>query len=159
MFNHPILALQHRLNWSAISRAVFLLLFAAGTGLWAALLLSPQPTTLPPALPSAAIQTTDTTALARWFGAGTARLRVALVGFITTDPQGAALLSINGSAPQAYRTGQTLAPGVTLIAVTAQGILIDQDGVSEHLSAPAKPAAVQGFVPVGNRPNATRSED
>jgi len=143
MFKDRSFSWFHHLSWLVAIRVLFFLLSAAGTGLWAALLVTHQPAPLPPALPAATTQTTDTTPLARWFGAGTARLRVALVGFITTDPQGAALLSINGGAPQAYRTGQTLALGVTLIAVAADGVLIEQDGAPERLPAPAKPAAVK----------------
>jgi len=147
MFKTTILSIFHVLKWPTISRTLFLQLFSAGIGLWTALLFAPQPAALPPALPATVAQGTDTTPVARWFGAGTARLRVTLTGFITTDPQGAALLAINGAAPQAYRTGQTLAPGVILTAVQANGVLIDQDGTLEHLAAPAKPTAIQGFVP------------
>src|SRR5690606_11227068 len=121
---------------------------AAGIGLWGVLLLAPRPAAAPPALASAPAPGQDVAAVANWFGGGSARLRVAVVGLIASGERGAALLSINGGKPEAYRVGQTLAQGVTLSAVLPHGVSIDQDGIVEDISVPATTQPPQGFVPV-----------
>lgn len=126
-----------------------MLALAAGLGTWAAILLAPSPAQQPPVLASSLAPQLDTSAVAGWFGGGTSRIRVALVGLIASEQQGAALLTIDGGKPQAFRTGQTLAPGVTLASVSLDRVEIDQDGATETLMAPANPdAIIQGFVPV-----------
>lgn len=134
----------------ALLRVLSLLAIAVGIGVWGALLLAPAPGALPPTLAAASNNGQDTTAVARWFGGGTTRVRVAVVGLIATNgDRGAALLAVNGGPPQAYRVGQTLAPGVTLAAVSPSAVSVDQDGIVEEVAVPRKPAhSVQGFIPV-----------
>jgi len=138
----------------AFARGLAIVALALGIGVWGALLFAPAPRALPPMLDTVTSEQ-NTAAVARWFGGGALRVRVALMGLITSDKGGAALLSVNGGTAQAYRVGQTLAPGVTLAGVTANAVSIDQDGVTEQVAMPANPASVvQGFVPVNK--SATR---
>lgn len=126
-----------------------MLALAAGLGAWAAILLAPKPSAQPPVLASSLAPQLDTSAISGWFGGGTSRVRVALVGLIASDEHGAALLTVDGGKPQAFRAGQTIAPGVTLARVGPDRVEIDQDGAAETLRAPAHPdALIQGFVPV-----------
>ncbi len=126
-----------------------MLALAAGLGVWGAVLLAPTPSAQPPVLASSLTPQLDTSAISGWFGGGTSRVRVALVGLIASDQHGAALLTVEGGKPQAFRAGQTIAPGVTLAKVGPDSIEIDQDGASETLRAPAHPdAIIPGFVPV-----------
>ncbi|WP_397473373.1 type II secretion system protein N [Pusillimonas sp.] len=129
-------------------QAAAMVALAAGIGLWSALLLAPRPAPAPPALASGPAPGQDLTPVSNWFGGGSARLRVAVVGLIASGQQGAALLSINGGPAQAYRVGQTLAQGVTLSAVLPNGVSIDQDGIVEDITMPSQPMPPQGFVPV-----------
>ena len=132
----------------AFARGLAIVALALGIGVWGALLFAPAPRALPPMLDTVTSEQ-NTASVARWFGGGALRVRVALMGLITSDKGGAALLSVNGGTAQAYRVGQTLAPGVTLAGVTASSVSIDQDGVTEQVAMPANPAnVVQGFVPV-----------
>src|SRR5690554_4201994 len=101
---------------------------AAGIGVWGALLLAPTAREQPPALGAITAPAHDTAALAQWFGGAAMRVRIAALGVIASEGGGAALLSINGGSPQAYRVGHTLAPGVTLAAVGPLDVAIDQDG-------------------------------
>lgn len=139
-----------RIDGTALLRGLAMLALAVGAGVWGALLFAPAPKTLPPMLDVSAATGHDTGAVARWFGGGALRVRVAVMGLIaSSDGRGAALLAVNGGTPQAYRTGQTLAPGVTLAAVAADSVSIDQDGVIEKVAVPSRPGSlVQGFVPV-----------
>jgi len=137
-----------RVDMPAFARGLAIVALALGIGVWGALLFAPAPRALPPMLDTVTSEQ-NTAAVARWFGGGALRVRVAVMGLITSDKGGAALLSVNGGTAQAYRVGQTLAPGVTLAGVTANAVSIDQDGVTEQVAMPANPASVvQGFVPV-----------
>ncbi|NYT86014.1 type II secretion system protein N [Pollutimonas harenae] len=138
------------INGPRLLRGLAFMLMAVGLGVWAALLFAPVSQDLPPALDTAPFSGQDTGPVSNWFGGPALRVPISLAGVIFTEGgRGAALLSINGTTAQAYRVGQSLAPGVTLSGVSAQGVSIDQDGVIEQLTMPANPAdVVQGFVPV-----------
>lgn len=136
-----------------ILKTVFMVALAAGIGLWSALLLAPKPEAAPPALAAGPAVGQDITPVLGWFGGGSARLRVTVVGLIASGERGAALLSINGGSPEAYRVGQTLAQGVTLSAVSPSGVSIDQDGIIEEVFIAATSPLAQGFVPVPVNPS------
>lgn len=139
-----------RVDGPAIVRGLSVLTIATGVGVWGAVLFAPVPGALPPMLSLASSTGQNTTAVARWFGGDALRVRVVVVGLITSDGgRAAALLAVNSGAPKAYRPGQTLAPGVTLAGVGPNAVSIDQDGVIEQVAVPASPASVvHGFVPV-----------
>jgi general secretion pathway protein C len=134
----------------SLLRNAAMVALATGLGLWGAILLAPTPSTLPPMLQSATPTGQETATLARWFGGGALRVRIAVTGIIAgPDGLGAALLSVNGAAPQAFRTGQALAPGVSLAGVAHDAVSIDQDGVIERVAVPRRTdTAAQGFIPV-----------
>src|SRR5690606_7756990 len=64
-------------------RAAGLLTLAAGLGVWGAILLAPVPQALPPMLQANAGARQDTEPVARWFGGGALRVRVAAIGLIS----------------------------------------------------------------------------
>ncbi|MBV6274011.1 hypothetical protein KVP09_13990 [Alcaligenaceae bacterium CGII-47] len=128
-----------------------MLAFACGIGIWGAILLAPPPTITPATLAIKHTDNVDLEPLVRWFGGGSARLRLQIIGLIAAGPQGVALLAINGAPPQAYRVGQTLAPGVMLGAVHAGAISIEQDGLIEDITTPPQALPANGFVPVHPR--------
>lgn len=128
---------------------------AMAIGAGAAVLLAPDGAEPPPMLETNAATAPDTRALAQWFGGPQLRVRVAAHGVIAgEDGTGAALLAVDGSAPRAYRVGQTLAPGVILESVSAKAVSISQDGVEETVALPAIAGGVpHGFVsPASLRP-------
>lgn len=156
----PTLYVTHTLNRSIrnpaewcrqqgpqLVQSVALLCAAAGLGLWASLLLAPQPAPPPPALATGAAPGQDISPVIEWFGGGSARLRLTVIGLIASGEQGAALLSINGAPARAYRVGQTLAPGVVLTAVGPNKVTLDQDGLSEDVAIPTGKPPIQGFLP------------
>lgn len=141
-----------RFNPPALLRALAMLAVAAGVGVWGAILLAPSPGAMPPALPAASTQGFATAPVAQWFGGGNARVKVTVVGLIAGGAQqGAALLSVNGAPAQAYRIGQTLAPGIVLAGVSRDAVSVDQDGVIEQVAVPRNPTdVIQGFVPAAS---------
>lgn len=140
---------RFQLDGPTVVRKLAWLALATGAGIWAALLFAPAPQPLPPLLESSASSRPDVEPVARWFGGGDLRVRVAAIGLIAgADGAGAALLAVNGAPAQAYRVGQALAPGVTLAAVGPATVSIDQDGVVEEVAMRTHPVhLVQGFIP------------
>lgn len=131
-------------------KAVAIAAIAAGVGVWGVLLLAPASPESPPLLHAHDEVIHDTSKAAQWFGGAQLRVRVTATGVIAgADGRGTALLSVDGEPVQAYRTGQTLAPGVVLSAVSSSTVSINQEGVIEEVAVPASPfGKVQGFVPV-----------
>jgi general secretion pathway protein C len=131
-----------------IAQALAMLALATGIGLWGALLLAPQPAATPPSLALNPAPGQNISPLINWFGGNSARLRVAVVGLISSGQHGTALLSINGGPAQAYSVGQSLASGVTLAAVLPHGISIDQDGIIQDIEMTRRVLPANWFVPV-----------
>jgi len=116
---------------------------------WAAVILAPKPDAVPPGLTAPPPPRGDTAAVARWFGATQASIKVAIAGLISSGERGAALLKVDNGSVQAWRVGQTLASGVTLTAVERNAVVLDVGGVTQRVVAPAAPAlATPGFVRV-----------
>ncbi|WP_233155063.1 type II secretion system protein N [Candidimonas nitroreducens] len=128
-----------------------MLALACGAGLWGALLLAPRPAAAPPMLAEGAAPGQSIEPLVGWFGGASSRLRLKVVGLIAAGERGTALLSINGGAAEAYHVGESLAPGVTLVAVRANAVSIGQDGLVEEVAAPEQALPANGFVPVGKQ--------
>jgi general secretion pathway protein C len=88
-------------------------------------------------------------ALAAWLGPGEVRLHVALLGLARRSDHAVALLSIHGAAPRPYLAGEHLLPNVRLLAIEADGVVLEHAGRTLRLAAPARPApASAGIVPV-----------
>lgn len=130
-------------------RGLAIMAFAVGLGVWSAILLAPQAPKSSPLLDTPAAPLPDTRAVAHWFGGAQLRVTVTAHGVIAAaDGSGAALLSVDGAAPRAYRVGQTLAPGVVLDAVSTVAVSIAQDGSVETVAIPpASGHDVRGFLP------------
>lgn len=90
------------------------------------------------------------TPLRVWFGGADAKMpTVRITGLIAAAPQrSTAILSIAGASPKAFHIGQEIAPGVTLVAVSANGVQLRQvDGSSLDVAA-APPSKVPGIAVV-----------
>ncbi len=133
-------------------RSAALLAIAGGIGVWSALLLAPRPAPAPPMLAAQAAPARSLAPLEGWFGSGRGRLQVRIAGLMAAGVRSTAVLSIDGAPARAFRVGDDLAPGITLTAVHAGGIVVSQDGMDETVAAPAPPAAAPGFVPAGRPP-------
>ena len=149
MFTHPstaafISGVKHRSP--GLVQALAMVACAAGIGLWGAILLAPLPLPAPAALASGQVTGPNLAPVINGFGGNSARLRVEVIGLIASGQHGAALLSINGEPAKAYRTGQTLAQGVTLSAVMPQGVVIDQDGTTETITVATQQPTQPGFI-------------
>jgi general secretion pathway protein C len=106
------------LSAPAALRVLAVLALAAGLGVWASILLGPPPRPPPP--PRAA--------------------RPPPAG-----PDGAAVLSVDGGPPLAWRAGAEVAPGIVLRDIAADGVTVEQSGRVSRLATPASQAAPPGI--------------
>ncbi|WP_323011322.1 hypothetical protein [Castellaniella sp.] len=129
-------------------RAIALLAIACGIGIWGALLLAPAPAPAPAQLGQSSTSGQAPDAVVAWFGSGRGQLHIKILGLIVGGPRGTVLLSVDGAPAQAYRLGDTLAPGAILDTMTADGISISLDGTIQHIAAPSPAPAAAGFEPI-----------
>ncbi|MGX9692683.1 type II secretion system protein N [Achromobacter anxifer] len=131
----------------AVFRILAVLALAAGVGVWASVLLAPKPGPLPPAVSAAAPRAADNTPVALWFGKDEAmRTQITVLGVIAAGPDGAAVLSVDGGPPQAWRAGGEVATGIVLREVAADSVTVEQAGRPSRLPAPAAPPAPAGIL-------------
>ncbi len=130
----------------AVFRVLAVLALAAGVGVWAPVLLAPKPGPLPPAVSAAAPRAADNTPVALWFGKDEAmRTQITVLGVIAAGPDGAAVLSVDGGPPQAWRAGGEVAAGIVLREVAADAVTVEQAGRASRLPAPAALPASAGI--------------
>ncbi|MFY0476601.1 hypothetical protein [Achromobacter marplatensis] len=133
----------------ATLRVLAVLALAAGVGVWAAVLLAPRPGPMPPAVSAPAPRAADNTPVALWFGKDEVmRTQISVLGLIAAGPDGAAVLSVDGGPPLAYRAGGEVAPGIVLRDIAADAVTVEQGGRLNRLATPAALAAPAGIAQV-----------
>ncbi len=131
----------------ALLRVLAMLTAAAGIGLWGATLFAPRPAAMPPALAPATPRAPDNGAVALWFGKDEIlRTQISVLGVIA-GAEGAAVLSVDGGPPSAWRLGDEIVPGIALRGVEADAVIVEQGGRSSRLPAPAMPPAPAAITP------------
>ncbi|WLW59429.1 hypothetical protein RA224_19565 [Achromobacter aegrifaciens] len=138
--------LSLRPNLPAAFRVLAVLALAAGLGVWASILLAPKAGALPAAVSAGAPRAADNAPVALWFGKDEAmRTQITVLGVIAAGADGAAVLSVDGGPPLAWRAGGEVAPGIVLRAVAADAVTVEQAGRSSRLPAPAALPAPAGI--------------
>lgn len=133
----------------AALRVIAVLALAAGVGVWGSILLAPSPGPLPPAVSAATPRAADNTPVALWFGKDEVmRTQISVLGVIAAGPDGAAVLSVDGGPPLAWRAGAEVAPGIVLRDIAADAVTVEQAGRASRLAAPAAEAAPAGIAQV-----------
>ncbi|MGV2863298.1 hypothetical protein [Achromobacter sp. ESBL13] len=131
----------------AALRVIAVLALAAGLGVWASILLAPRPGALPPAVSAAPPRAADNTPVALWFGKDEVmRTQISVLGLIAAGPDGAAVLSVDGGPPLAWRAGAEVAPGIVLRDIAVDAVTVEQGGRSNRLPTPAALAAPAGIT-------------
>ncbi|AYD64221.1 general secretion pathway protein GspC [Achromobacter sp. B7] len=131
----------------AALRVIAMLALAAGLGVWASILLAPRPGALPPAVSAAPPRAADNTPVALWFGKDEVmRTQISVLGLIAAGPDGAAVLSVDGGPPLAWRAGAEVAPGIVLRDIAVDAVTVEQGGRLNRLATPAALAAPAGIT-------------
>ncbi|MFU1910019.1 type II secretion system protein N [Bordetella hinzii] len=122
---------------------------ACAVGVWGVILLAPAPAAMPAPLAAAPAPAPDNQPVARWFGKDEAlTTEVKILGVIAAGPAGAAVLSIDGGPPAAYRAGQALPGALVLRDIGADTVVLDQRGRELRLRAPLQAPAPAGLITV-----------
>ena len=85
--------------------------------------------------------------MALWFGKDEAlRTQISVLGVIAGN-DGAAVISVDGGPPSAWRLGDEIAPGIALRGIEAGAVIVEQGGRSSRLPAPLMPPAPAAITP------------
>jgi len=104
---------------------------------------------LPPALSAPAPRAADNTPVALWFGRDEVmRTQISVLGVIAAGTDGAAVFSVDGGPPLAWRVGDEVAPGILLKEISADAITVEQGGRASRLAAPVFPAPADSIARV-----------
>jgi len=74
--------------------------------------------------------------------------QITVLGLIAAGTQGSAVLSVDGAPARAYRIGTELAPGLSLVEVSTNGVELDRNGARLRVAAPKLAAVPAGIVAV-----------
>lgn len=134
------------LNPSVVVSATLLAVLCS-SGTWWALQFSKAPQRTLAAAPMASIQI-DNTATALLFGRGSAiASNYQLKGIVlaTVDSDSVAIVSADGKPARAAKIGTEIGPGVRVLEIRADGVLLSDNGVQKQvpLPQPARPAPAQ----------------
>ncbi|CAG2149786.1 type II secretion system protein N [Ralstonia mannitolilytica] len=144
------------MNARQSSRLLSLVLFAALCALlthWVLTLSSLRSLSVPREARVAQTDALETGAAITLFGGGPQNgpRDVQVIGVVAdlADGSGAAIVSVDGGAPQAVRAGKSLSSNLKLIAIKARSVVIERNGARQEIPLPA--SAVAAGVSPANR--------
>ncbi|MBH3446856.1 general secretion pathway protein GspC [Pseudomonas moraviensis] len=108
-------------------QALALLAALVGVATWSSLLLTTAESHTPAAAPQVLAARSDSPAL-QWFSNETAPVDIKVSGVIAGGSGTVAILSLNDGAPRSFLQGEKVGPGVKLVAVEGDGVVIEQGG-------------------------------
>ncbi|CAI8783919.1 general secretion pathway protein C [Pseudomonas sp. IT-93MI4] len=108
-------------------QALALLAALVGVATWSSLLLTSAESHTPPAPPQMLAARSDTPAL-QWFSNQTAPVDIKVSGVMAGSRGAVAILSLNDGPPRSFLQGERVGPGVKLVAVEGDGVVIEQGG-------------------------------
>jgi hypothetical protein len=110
---------------------------------------------LPAAQLEPASRQTDIEPLARLLGStgGVEATGMRALGIMAdaATGRGIAVIAVDGQPTRAYRTGQSVLPGVTLVEVHKDRVVLSRAGVLQELRVPTKSAPAAPAPPLGGR--------
>jgi general secretion pathway protein C len=108
-------------------QALALLAALVGVATWSALLLTSAESHTPAAAPQLLAARSDSPAL-QWFSNQTAPMDIKVSGVMAGSRGAVAILSLNDGPPRSFLQGEKVGPGVKLVAVEGDGVVIEQGG-------------------------------
>ncbi|MBX9409542.1 general secretion pathway protein GspC [Pseudomonas baetica] len=114
-------------------QAVALLAALVGVATWSSLLLTSAESHTPPAAPQLLASRSDSPAL-QWFSNQTAPVDIKVSGVMASSRGAVAILSLNDGPPRSFLQGEKVGPGVKLLAVEGDGVVIEQGGERVRLA-------------------------
>jgi general secretion pathway protein C len=108
-------------------QALALLAALVGVATWSSLLLTSAESHTPAAAPQLLAARSDSPAL-QWFSNQTAPVDIKVSGVMAGSRGAVAILSLNDGPPRSFLQGEKVGPGVKLVAVEGDGVVIEQGG-------------------------------
>ncbi|WP_273820784.1 MULTISPECIES: general secretion pathway protein GspC [Pseudomonas] len=108
-----------------ILQGAALLAALAGVLFWSSLLLTPAQSNTPVMERSTPIAGIDTPAL-QWFSNQPVAMEVEVSGVIAGAQGAVAIISLNGGPPRGVLAGERLAPGVRLLAIEGDAVILER---------------------------------
>lgn len=143
---------------AAAVHLVFFALVMAIAAYWGVKIFTPAPTAAPPPLPPPPVRDPDPVATARMFGkverVQAVTTNIQAVGAFAAGKDSSAVLSVDGRPARVFLMGQEVAPGMKLVAVTAEAVVLEAGGGRQEIRLPARAVAAFGGAPPP--PNFTR---
>ena len=106
-------------------QALALLAALVGVATWSSLLLTSAESHTPAAAPQLLAARSDSPAL-QWFSNQTAPMDIKVSGVMAGSRGAVAILSLNDGPPRSFLKGEKVGPGVKLLAVEGDGVVIEQ---------------------------------
>lgn len=142
---------------AAVHLAFFALVMAIAA-YWGVRIFTPAPTAAPPPLPPPPLRDPDPVATARMFGKVEVVQNVAsniqAVGAFSAGKDSSAVLSVDGRPARVFLLGQEVAPGMKLVSVSPEVVVLEAGGGRQEVRLPARAVASFGGAPPP--PNYTR---
>jgi general secretion pathway protein C len=113
-------------------QALALLATLVGVATWSSLLLTSAESHTPAAAPQLLAARSDSPAL-QWFSNQTAPMDIKVSGVMAGSRGAVAILSLNDGPPRSFLQGEKVGPGVKLVAVEGDGVVIEQGGEKVRL--------------------------
>ena len=104
-----------------------LLAALVGVATWSSLLLTSAESHTPAAAPQLLAARSDSPAL-QWFSNQTTPVDIKVSGVMAGSRGAVAILSLNDGPPRSFLQGEKVGPGVKLVAVEGDGVVIEQGG-------------------------------
>jgi general secretion pathway protein C len=143
---------------AAAVHLVFFALVIAIAAYWGVRIFTPAPTAAAPPLPPPPIRDPDPVATARMFGkverVQTVTTNIQAIGAFSAGKDSSAVLSVDGRPARVVLLGQEVVPGMKLVEVNAETVILDSNGARQELRLPARTVAALGGAPPP--PNFTR---
>ncbi len=134
--------------------AVHLVCFAlvmAIAAYWGVRIFTPAPTAAPPPLPPPPLRDPDPVATARMFGKvellQSVASNVQAVGAFAAGTSSSAVLSVDGRPARVYLLGQEVSPGMKLVEVNPEVVVLETGSGRQEVRLPARSVASFGGAP------------
>ncbi|WP_240164078.1 type II secretion system protein N [Pseudomonas allii] len=113
----------------------------AGVLVWSSVLLTSAESHAPQVEPAVLPARPDTTAL-QWFSNQPAAVDIKVSGVMAGARGAVAILSLNDGPPRSFLVSESLAQGVRLVAIEADGVVIERGSQNTRITVSTLPDAV-----------------
>lgn len=138
-----------RVSPAQVVQVLGLLAALAGVATWSSLLSTPAESRTPVVTPQRLAERSDNPAL-QWFSSQPASVDIKVSGVMAGARAAVAILSLNDGPPRGFLVGERVAPGIRLVSIEAQAVVIERGNQQTRLPLARLPDSVS--LPSLSRP-------